>query len=77
MSRGNFVKITGTKLVRDVNSMGISNVDQTAKNEYYEKSRAAKIAKEDINKVKHEVLELKSEITELKELIQQLIKNKE
>ena len=42
------VKVNNTNFVRDTESMAIINVDNTAKNEYYEKVRLAKSQKEQI-----------------------------
>ena len=45
------VKVTGTNLVRDTNTMALINTDNQVKNEYYEKLRMLKSQKEEINKV--------------------------
>jgi hypothetical protein len=60
------VKVEGTNLVRDTNTMGLSNRDLTGKNEYLMKVNMLKGQKEEINK-------LKSEISEIKNLLKQLL----
>ena len=69
----NFVKVTGTSFVRDVNSMGLSNTDTTAKDEYYNKLRLLKYQKQELNMVKEEINNVKVEMGEIKQLLQQLI----
>jgi hypothetical protein len=69
----NFVKVTGTNFVRDINSMGLSNTDTTAKDEYYSKVRMMKNQKEQINMIKQEISDVKSDVYEIKQLLQQLI----
>lgn len=67
------VKITGTNLVRDVNSMAIMPMDNTEKNEYYAKLRVIKSQKEEINKIRSEIDDIKSDVSEIKGLLKQLI----
>jgi hypothetical protein len=69
----NFVKVTGTNFVRDINSMGLSNTDTAAKDEYYNKVRLLMNQKEQINMMNKEISEVKSDIVEIKKLLQQLI----
>lgn len=68
-----FVKVTGTNFVRDINSMGLSNTDTMAKDEYYNKVRLLKNQKEQINMINQELSDVKSDIFEIKQLLQQLI----
>ena len=67
-----FVKVTGTNLVRDTNSMGLSNVDQAAKDEYYNKVRMLKTQKDEINTVKAEIAGIKDDVNEIKHLMLKL-----
>jgi hypothetical protein len=67
------VKVTGTKFVRDTNSMAIMPIDNTEKNEYLAKVRAAISQKEEINKVKSELDGIKADVSEIKVLLQQLL----
>lgn len=60
------VKVEGTNLIRDTNTMGLSNRDLTGKNEYLMKHKMLKGQREEINK-------LKSEISEIKNLLKQLL----
>jgi hypothetical protein len=69
----NFVKVTGTSFVRDINSMGLSNTDTVAKDEYYSKLRMMKSQKEQLNMVKEEIDNVKLEMAEIKQLLQLLI----
>jgi hypothetical protein len=69
----NFVKVTGTNFVRDVNSMGLSNTDTVAKDEYYSKVRLIQNQKENLNKVNNEITSLKGDISDIKMLLKQLL----
>ncbi len=60
------VKVEGTNLVRDTNTMALSNRDLTGKNEYMMKVKMLKTQKEEINI-------LRSEISEIKNLLKQLL----
>jgi hypothetical protein len=68
-----FVKVTGTSFVRDTHSMGLSNVDQNEKNEYYTKVRLIKNQKELLNKANEEICQLKQDMCEIKSLLAQLV----
>jgi len=68
-----FVKINGTNLVRDTNSMGISNQDSAAKEEYYAKVRMIQNQKEGLNKVNEEINELRCELGDIKSLLVKLL----
>jgi len=67
------VKVNNTNFVRDTESMAIINVDNNAKNEYYEKVRLAKSQKEQINKMNADISDLRSDIGQIKQLIQLLV----
>ena len=67
------VKVTNTPFVRDTQSMAIINVDNQAKQEYYEKVRMASRQKEQINKMNEEIKSLKDDVGEIKQLLKQLI----
>jgi arginine repressor len=68
-----FVKVNGASLVRDINSMGISNIDTESRNEYYTKLRLINNQKESLNKVNEEISELRNEMGEIKELLAKLV----
>ena len=67
------VKVNNTNFVRDTESMAIINVDNNAKNEYYEKVRLAKSQKEQINKMNADISDLRTDIGQIKQLIQLLV----
>ena len=67
------VKVNNTNFVRDTESMAIINVDNNAKNEYYEKVRLAKSQKEQINKMNADITDLRNDIGQIKQLIQLLV----
>ena len=67
------VKVTGTDFVRDTNSMGLSNLNTSEKNEYYSKVRMMSVQKEEINKVKSEMESIKTDVSEIKSLLLKLL----
>ena len=67
------VKVNNTNFVRDTESMAMINVDNNAKNEYYEKVRLAKSQKEQINKMNADISDLRDDIGQIKQLIQLLV----
>lgn len=68
-----FVKLKDANMVRDINSMGLSNIDQAAKEEYYMKVRMINSQKESLNKVNEEINELRCELGDIKGLLMQLL----
>lgn len=67
------VKVTGTNFVRDTTSMGLSNINQAEKDEYYTRSRMLSTQKNEINKVKDEIQSIKNDMGEIKELMLKLL----
>lgn len=67
------VRVKDAPFVRDVKSMGLSNVNTAERNEYYAKVRMMKIQKDEINTIKSEVNSIKKDMSEIKELLGQLI----
>jgi uncharacterized phage infection (PIP) family protein YhgE len=67
------VKVTGTNFVRDINSMGLSDTNQSVKDEYYSKLKLINNQKTEINKVNQEINHIKSEMSEIKDLLKQLL----
>lgn len=67
------VKVTGTNFVRDTGSMGLINNDESARNEYYLKSRMLKTQKDEINTVKAEIAGIKEDVNEIKQLMLKLL----
>lgn len=71
------VKVTGTKYVRDTDSMALMSTDTEAKNDYLSKVRLLKTQKDEINTVKEEIASIKDDMCEIKQLMLQLLdKNK-
>ena len=67
------VKVTGTSLIRDTNSMALINTDTESKNEYYNKLRMMKIQKEEINSVKTEIETIKQDMADIKSMMVKLL----
>lgn len=76
MSRIDSVKVEGTNFIRDVKSMGLSNLDLTSRNEYFSKVEMMKRQKSEINTIKEEVGSMKSDIQDIKNLLSQLLGKK-
>lgn len=68
-----FVKVNNSEFVRDTKSMGLSNTNNSEKNEYYAKLRLIQNQKEGINKVNEEINDLKNDVNEIKSLLSQLL----
>lgn len=68
-----YLKVEGTKLVRDTRSGAIINQDKNGLDEYLNKRRALESQKEEINNVKSEVKVLRQDITEIKSLLLKLL----
>jgi predicted transcriptional regulator len=68
-----YLKVEGTKLVRDTRSGAIINQDKNGLDEYLNKRRALESQKNEINNIKSEVKELREDITEIKSLLLKLI----
>jgi cell shape-determining protein MreC len=68
-----YLKVEGTKLVRDTRSGAIINQDRNGLDEYLNKRRALESQKEEINNVKSEVKVLREDITEIKSLLLKLL----
>lgn len=67
------ISVTGTSFVRDISSMGLSNINPKEREEYYEKLRIIESQKSDLNNVRSEIDNLKSDITEIKQLLIKLM----
>ena len=68
-----YLKVEGTKLVRDTRSGAIINQDKNGLDEYLNKRRALESQKNEINNVKTEVKVLREDITEIKSLLLKLL----
>jgi hypothetical protein len=68
-----FVKVKDSNFVRDTKTMGLSNRDFTAKEEYYNKVNLMKKQKNEINNLKNEINFVKEDVSEIKSLLIQLL----
>jgi chaperonin cofactor prefoldin len=68
-----YLKVQGTKMVRDTRNGAIINQDRTGLDEYLAKRRGMEAQREEINKVKSEINDLKQDLTEIKSLIIKLL----
>jgi len=68
-----YLKVEGTKLVRDTRSGAIINQDKNGLETYLNRRRVMESQKEEINNVKSEIKELKEDLTEIKSLIIKLL----
>jgi hypothetical protein len=68
-----FAKVTGTSYVRDMSTGVLINKDSTGLQDYKEKRRLAEVQKEEINKIKAEMLGIKSDVSDIKLLLKQLL----
>jgi hypothetical protein len=69
----NYVRVKGTNLIRDTNSMGLTNNDMNGLEDYKTRRRLLKNQKEEINKVKSEIKDVKDELSEIKSLMLRLL----
>ena len=67
------VKVEGTNLYRDTETMALINRDFKEKNDYITKSRLLKNQKEQINTVKEEIEVIRGEMSEIKQLMIKLL----
>ena len=67
------VKVTGTDFVRDINSMGLSNINSKEKEEYYSKQKIIQNQKQELNSMRTEIDTIKSDVSEIKQLLLQLM----
>jgi hypothetical protein len=67
------VQVTGTKLIRDTESMALINKDINGLEEYNLKRRMMATQKEEINNIKSEINNIKNDMREIKSLMLQLL----
>ena len=67
------VQVTGTKMIRDTESMALINRDINGLEEYNLKRRMAAAQKTEINTIKSEIKDIKGEMGEVKALLSQLL----
>lgn len=68
-----YVKVPGTNLTRDVNSMALINGDMNGLEDYKARRRLIKNQREEINRVKTEIKDVKDELQEIKSLMLRLL----
>ena len=67
------VQVTGTKLVRDTETMALINKDINGLEEYNMKRKFAATQKEEINTIKSEINNIKNDMGEIKQLLLKLM----
>ena len=67
------VQVTGTKMVRDTESMALINKDINGLQEYQLKRRQAEGQRTEINTIKSEIKDIRGELGEIKTLMAQLL----
>jgi AmiR/NasT family two-component response regulator len=67
-----FVKVNDSPFVRDIKSMGLSNVDPIEKQEYYSKLKLIQTQKQELNSIRSEINTLKDDLSDIKKLLLQL-----
>lgn len=67
------VKVTGTNFVRDINSMGLSNINPSEKEEYYMKQKLIQNQKHELNSIRSEIDGIKNDVSDIKQLLLQLM----
>jgi hypothetical protein len=68
-----YLKVEGTKLIRDPRTGALINQDSNGLNEYMAKRRGMELQKEEINKVKSEIIGIKDDLSEIKHLMLKLL----
>ena len=72
-----FVKIDNSNnLVRDTDSMLISNTNQAERDAYYNRKSILRQQKESINNLKKEIDTLKTDMSDIKNLLTQLVNSR-
>ena len=67
------VPISGTKLVRDTETMALINKDVSGLEDYKAKRKYAEVQREQINNVKVEIDSIKNDISDIKKLMVKLL----
>jgi cell shape-determining protein MreC len=67
------IRIPGTTLVRDTDTMALINKDTTGQQEYYNKRNKMAAEKEQINKIKTEVQSLREDVNDIKQLLNKIL----
>lgn len=72
-----FVNTEEKYILRDIDSMALSNVDQNSKNEYYQKRQQLENQKLEIDNLKQDINSVKDDIGAIKQLLMQLLDKQE
>ena len=67
------VQVTGTKMLRDTESMALINKDINGLQEYQLKRKQAEGQRTEINTIKSEIKDIRGELGEIKSLMAQLL----
>ena len=67
------VQVTGTKMIRDTESMALINRDINGLEEYNLKRKMAASQRNEINTIKSEIKDIRGEMVEVKSLLTQLL----
>jgi hypothetical protein len=67
------VKVAGTDFIRDINSMGLSNINSIEKNEYYLKRKILQTQNIEINSIRSEIDGIKSDVSDIKNMLLKLM----
>ena len=67
------VRVTGTDFVRDINSMGLSNINPAEKEEYMLKKQLIQTQKSELNNMRSEINSIKNDVSDIKQLLLQLM----
>lgn len=67
------VQVTGTKMIRDTETMALINKDINGLQEYLTKRNVAATQKQEINNIKSEINDIKNDMNEIKSLMLQLL----
>jgi hypothetical protein len=68
-----FIKVPGTNLLRDINSMGLSNQDVSGFQDYKTRRKMLQTQRDEINKLKSDINSVKDELSEIKSLMLRLL----
>ena len=68
-----YLKVEGTKLIRDPRSGALINQDNAGLNDYLTKRKNMEAQRNEINKVKTEMNNIKEDVSEIKQLLLKLL----
>jgi hypothetical protein len=68
-----FIRVPGTNLLRDINSMGLSNQNTSEFQEYKTRRKMLQTQRDEINKLKSDINIVRDELSEIKSLMLRLL----